>query len=214
MYKVTRVLTLSEGADAAALIQDLAATARNSRRVLDWALAPTLPEANAAGDYIWRLHFANEAGARAWAAGDGLEAHAIMNDPTRVRHVNSGGYVSGRVGSKQTLTRGIYRLLFISLDEAASATDVAQFEYETYEMGLYIPSIVQWRISRISEGSGTGSWTHMWEQEYENLDGLLNTYMLHPHHWAWINRWYDPECAEHVVQTVCQSFCRFDSNTF
>jgi len=214
MYRITNVLTLSERVDAAALIEDLAATTGNSRQVLASALTPTLPEASAAGDYIWRLQFANEAGARAWAAEDGLEANAIMNDPARVRQVNSVGYVGGLSGSKQTLSRGVYRLLMISLGEAANAANVAQFEYETYEMGLYIPSIVQWRISRVSEGSATGPWTHIWEQEYRDSDGLLKTYMLHPHHWGWINRWYDPECAEHIVHNVCQSFCLFDNSAF
>jgi len=214
MYRITKILTLSEGADTAALIHDLAATAGNNRQVLGSALAPTLPEASAAGDYIWRLHFANEAGARGWALADGLEANAIMNDPARVRQVDSVGYMSGRTGSKQTLSRGVYRLLMISLNEAANAADVAQFEYETYEMGLYIPSIVQWRISRVSDGSSAGPWTHIWEQEYRDPDGLLKTYMLHPHHWGWINRWYDPECTEHIVHNVCQSFCLFDNGTF
>jgi len=214
MYRITKVLSLSKGTDAAALIHDLAATAGNSRQVLGSALAPTLPEGRATGDYIWRLHFANEAGARAWAAEDGLEANAIMNNPARVRQVDSVGYAGGRAGSKETLARGVYRLLLLSLDEAASTADVAQFEYETYEMGLYIPSIIQWRISRVSEDSGTAPWTHIWEQEYRDLDGLLKTYMLHPHHWGWINRWYDPECAEHIVHNVCQSFCLFDNSAF
>jgi hypothetical protein len=214
MYRITKLLTLSAGADTAALIHDLRVTTGSSRQVLDSALAPTLPEASATGDLIWRLHFANEADASAWAAEDGRAAQAIMNDRARVREVNSVGYVGGRAGSKQMLERGIYRFLLIRLDEAASSADGAQFEYETYEMGHYIPSIVQWRISRVSEGSGTSAWTHLWEQEYQDLDGLLKTYMLHPHHWAWINRWYDPECPEHIVRTVCQSFCRFDGSTF
>ncbi len=213
-YRVTKILTLAEGADETEMMRDLAATAGNRREVVHSAIGRTLSETNDAATYIWRLHFANEASAHTWALHGGSHADAILNDRLRIRQVDSVGYVGGRAGSKQTLGRGIYRMLLISLKTSAGSADVAQFEHETHEMGHYIPSIVQWRISRVRESSGTSPWTHVWEQEYRDMEGLVRTYMLHPHHWGWINRWYDPECVEHIVGAVSQSFCSFEGSMF
>ena len=98
----------------------------------------------------------------------------------------------------------------ICIKQAPDDAALSRFEFETYEMGLYIPGIVRWRISRVREASGARPWTHLCEQQFRDIDGLLKSYMLHPHHWAWINRWYDPECVEHLVDGYPrQSFCNF-----
>ena len=210
MFRVTKVLTAAEGADTTALINGLSLTARKGLNVLKSTLEPTLPEATTGGDYIWQLQFAGEWEYRAWLDEAGREAASILNDAARVRHVDAVSYKNGRTGSKRRLHRGVYRLLLISVNKAPDAASVAQFEDETYEMGSYIPGILRWRISRVQEASGARPWTHIWEQEYQDLDGFLKSYMLHPHHWAWINRWYDPECVEHMIDNqLCNSFCNF-----
>ena len=42
-------------------------------------------------------------------------------------------------------------------------------------------------------------WTHLWEQEFDRLEGLEQDYMLHPFHWGHVDRWFDPEMPERVV---------------
>ena len=77
-------------------------------------------------------------------------------------------------------------------------------------MGLYIPTIVNWQVSRVLEASGARPWTHVWEQEYEDISGLHGAYMLHPHHWGYIDRWYDPECTDYMIDThLCHTFADF-----
>jgi len=210
MFRVAKVLTVAEGTDPVALADRLSDTADKSRHVLKSALDSTLPEAAAGGDYIWRMQFAGERDYRAWQDDAGREAASILNDPALLRHVDAVSYDEGRSGSKRHLDRGVYRLLLISVDNTPDLASIARFEFETYEMGLYIPGIVRWRISQVKEASGARPWTHIWEQEYQDLDGLLKSYMLHPHHWAWMNRWYDPECVEHMIDNhLCHSFCNF-----
>jgi hypothetical protein len=48
------------------------------------------------------------------------------------------------------------------------------------------------------ERSSSG-WTHVWAQEFASLDGLQTDYMVHPYHWAVVDRWFDPESPERVV---------------
>ena len=53
-------------------------------------------------------------------------------------------------------------------------------------------------------------WTHLWEQEFDSVDGLQVDYMSSPVHWGYIDRWFDPEMPERIVDlwlahTACQA---------
>ena len=60
-------------------------------------------------------------------------------------------------------------------------------------------------------GGATNSphpWTHVGEQEYATLDGLAGTYIMHPQHWSNVERWFDPEYPEWLVDPVLvHTFC-------
>ena len=75
-------------------------------------------------------------------------------------------------------------------------------------MPYYIPAIRNWQLSRAEEATGARRWTHVWEQEYADAGGLMGPYMMHPYHWARIDRWFDPECPDRIVDArLCHSFC-------
>jgi hypothetical protein len=209
MFKLTKLITAAPGADRDALTAALA-EAGAAPEVVRAMLRPTLPGVYNGGDYIWHLQFPDEPAYRAWqAAADGAES--LLCDPKRVAHVDSVAYEGGRSGSKGELARGAYRTLLLSVDRAPSEDAIARFDFETYEMGLYIPSIVNWQVSRVTEAGGARSWTHVWEQEYADIGGLHGAYMLHPHHWGHIDRWYDPECPDYMIDThLCHTFCDFE----
>jgi hypothetical protein len=76
------------------------------------------------------------------------------------------------------------------------ATDQSsRFEADLLEMPAHIPQILNWRLSRALplpwNSAKCAPWTYVWEQEFESLDDLLGPYMLHPDHWAYIDRWFD-----------------------
>jgi hypothetical protein len=178
-------------------------------------LNPTLPGVYNGGDYIWHLQFADESAFRAWQEGPGRTAETVLADPALTAHVDSAAYQGGRSGSKSTdLDQGAYRTLFLSVNKAPSQAAIAKFDFETYEMGLYIPSIVNWQVSRVVEASGSRPWTHVWEQEYADISGLHGAYMMHPHHWGHIDRWYDPECTDYMIDTfLCHTFCNYSGGS-
>jgi len=43
------------------------------------------------------------------------------------------------------------------------------------------------------------TYTHVWEQEFDNLDGLTGEYMNHPVHWGLADAFFDAECPEYIV---------------
>lgn len=156
-------------------------------------LRPTLPGVYNGGDLLLRLRGAATPGAP-------LRQDAIA-------HVDRVIYEDGAGGGEWS-GAGVYRALLLAVKPAASDAMTACFEQELLAMPRYIRSIRAWRLSRVAQASGARAWTHVWEQRYDDLDGLTGEYMLHPYHWAWVDRWFDPESPDWIVDThLCHSFC-------
>jgi hypothetical protein len=106
---------------------------------------------------------------------------------------------------------GIYRCLLLSVMEGAPAAVAAQFERETMGMPGHISTILRWRLARVTAGGGARRWTHVWEQEFADPEGFSGEYMLHPYHWSFIDRWFDIESPERIVdRRICNSLCAID----
>jgi len=205
MFKLTRLVTLADPARLMPLADDLRALARTHEayRIL---VAPTLPGSHFGGDLL--AHFAFDSAAQR----DGFGATLA---PVLAGNAVDGADYQGSPDGKQApdLANGVYRVLLLSVDEGTHPESVVQFEAETRMMPHYIPAIRNWQLSRADAVVGERRWTHVWEQEYAGAEGLLGPYMLHPYHWARIDRWFDPECPERIVDArLCHSFCALEAS--
>jgi hypothetical protein len=123
----------------------------------------------------------------------------------------------------------VKRTLLLRVEQGAPPDRVAAFERELAAMPDHIPAIRNWHFARVAGTCGAGGgpspsgpskrsaqragapvelghaersssgWSHIWAQEFETLDGLQRDYMVHPYHWAVVDRWFDPESPERVV---------------
>lgn len=95
----------------------------------------------------------------------------------------------------------VKRTLLLRVRPDASTDARERFESDLAAMPDHISTIRSWRLSRVM---GTGGhrerWTHAWEQEFASLDGLTGEYMTNPYHWTTVDRWFDPEVPEHIVE--------------
>ncbi|MFD4407498.1 Dabb family protein [Nocardia sp. NPDC058499] len=211
MYKVTCLLHLADPADAMTTEMTVkrltaAAEAVGVRRPL---VARTLPGARNGGDLLAHFRFASKS---QWLSG--REAvHEAMSCPA-IDHIDSAEYHGGHAGSGCADYHGdanpstVYRTLLLRVDDAAAQAEIERFELATLQMPRHIPTIQAWQLSRVDRAGGTSQWTHVWEQEYADVDGLLGPYMKHPVHWALVDQWFDPESPEQIVKDrVCHSFC-------
>jgi len=97
---------------------------------------------------------------------------------------------------------GVKRTLWLQILPDAPDDLVSRFEAETPLLAAAVPAIRNWVWSRIrtrSPNPGPTRFTHLWEQEFETLAGLEVDYMSSPFHWGFIDRWFDPEMPEQVV---------------
>ena len=171
------------------------------------AAAPTMEGSFNGGDAIALFDFADEAAFDS-ARGD-LDAVLKGED---VERADTAFFRHGRSDtSARDLETRVYRALLLCADRPATPEKQARFDAEIVLMPKYIPAIANWRYSEVLESSGERAWTHLWEQEYADVGGLMGPYMMHPYHWARIDRWFDPECPEWLVDTrLCHSFGTFD----
>lgn len=161
---------------------------------LTWDLR--FSEEDAVEDFCERVKRAGEDGIfGALGAELGLLAPRVSSIELAIPEAITGHVgVPGLVGIKRTL----WLRVLPGTDPAASE----RFEAETPMLAAAVPAIRNWQWSRIRVAAPnpmTTRWTHLWEQEFETLAGLESDYMASPCHWGFVDRWFDPEMPDRIV---------------
>ena len=196
MFKQTALINWAgDGGETAraALIERVAqgSGARLSR------FAAALPASHRGGDVVWHLHYDDEA---AWAASGARAALDALEADPLVASVDAVGYAIERLAVPEPgLADGAYRALFLKVDEGTPPEIVTQFADDVAGMQDYIPEIVNWALNPTRMTRGEVAWTHVWEQEFADVGGLTGPYMTSAYHWAWVDRWFDPEMPCRIV---------------
>lgn len=205
MFKATRLIHLpdSDAAASDALVRDL--------RELTSSLAPhrsliqpTLPGVRNGGDVLMHLQFAEQT---AWHEAERdvetlLDAHGATKVDGVEYHGSADGFAEPRSSGS------VYRTLLLRVAPDTPEPAVERFEADLLRMPRHISTIRAWQLSRVTRSTGASPWTHVWEQEFTDLDGLNGPYLMHPVHWAHVDRWFDPEHPDVIVRDrVCHSFC-------
>ena len=102
----------------------------------------------------------------------------------------------------------IKRTLFLQVFPDTALEISEQFERDLMGMPAHIDSIRNWALSRTDNSACPTSWTHVWEQEFQDLSGLQVDYMMHPYHWGLVDGWFDPEFPQAIVDPkVAHVYC-------
>ncbi|KUH81160.1 MULTISPECIES: Dabb family protein [unclassified Mycobacterium] len=205
MFNVIRLIDTVDDAACDRLIYELrsAASTSGAKRAL---IQPTLPGTRNGGDILMHLQFD---GVAQWNSAAGA-FETILADPA-VDHVNGATYTGNLVTASPD--RGsIYRTLLLRVQPGSDEAILRRFEDDLRLLPRYVTSICTWQLSRVDSAVGTSPWTHVFEQEFRDVEGLMGPYLMHPIHWAYVDRWFDPECPECIVRDrVCHSFCRAET---
>jgi hypothetical protein len=200
MYSVTRLLDVAEvDRDRVLAAVRAKATATRARHQL---VEPTLPGVRNGGDILVHLRFDTE---DQWRSVE-TDFATTLTDPAITR-VNGVCY-SGGATPDGAESGTVYRTLLLRVLPGSDARTVARFEDELQLMPRYVKPITAWQLSRVDQPVGTSEWTHVFEQEFTDVDGLMGPYLMHPIHWAVVDRWFDPESPDVIIRDrVCHSFC-------
>lgn len=215
MYEVTRLVSVSDPQDdvaVAGLIHRVKAVAHRcgADRVV---VARTLPGTRNGGDVVIHLGFDS-----AETFGRHRPEIDAVTSGVEVVGVNGAEYEAAGPGLRtSTHAAGrrhplapatIYRALLLRVDADARPHQIEAFERATLTMPDHVTSMQAWQLSPVAVAVGDSEWTHIWEQEFTDLDGLTGQYMNHPIHWGLVDGWFDPESPECIITArVCHSFC-------
>lgn len=206
MFSVIRLIDVAAGDGRARLLAALrrAATKVGAERVL---VEPTLPGVRNGGDILMHLRFSDRS---EW---DVAARHftGILRDPV-VGRVNGATYGGDPTPTDWRGSPGsVYRTLLLRVASGTADATVARFEADLRLMPRYVRSITAWQLSRVEQATGASAWTHVFEQQFTDVAGLTGPYLMHPIHWGYVDRWFDPECPDVIVRDrVCHSFCHSD----
>jgi hypothetical protein len=204
MYSVTRLLDVV--ADERERVLTLARSGANATGARFCLAEPTLTGSRNGGDILIHLRFGER---HEWQAAAECFTAALC-DPAITR-INGAGYQGMPIPSSDGT---VYRALLLRVTPDTHADIVARFENDLRSMARFIPAIRAWQLSRVDEAIGDSPWTHVFEQEFYDVEGLTGPYLMHPIHWAVVDRWFDPECPEVIVRDrLCHSFCQYPSAT-
>lgn len=210
MFVMVKSITFLAGVAESAQAETLALMARAGQHpsvYSAWIGAP-LPHGLNDSDQTWRLRFHDEPAYHAW-----LGTEMVRQVLSRLRldagvHVDGATYNTGRAEILEPgITNGVWRLLMCSVAESASAAARAGFERDQVFVGQYVSTIRNWALSRVIQSEGRRRWTHIFEQEFRDISGFQGEYMAHPIHFGVVDRWYDVECPEHIVDPHLISSC-------
>ncbi|MFJ9854421.1 Dabb family protein [Streptomyces sp. NPDC101150] len=93
----------------------------------------------------------------------------------------------------------VKRTLALTVRPGTPTETVARFEADLTAMPDHIATIRSWALSRVDTTVASSRWTHVWEQEFADVEGLTGEYLLHPYHWTYVDRWFDSELPSAVV---------------
>ncbi|MBU8810225.1 Dabb family protein [Mycolicibacterium goodii] len=198
MFNVTRLIDVAADDRDRILtsLRQAAATTAAHR----WVVESTDPGSRNGGDILAHFRFTDET---QWNRAS--EVAAVLCDPA-IGRVNGVTYHGAPVTAGTT--GSVYRTLLLRVSPGTDPDDVARFENELAAMPRHVNTILSWQLSRVTEAVGDTTWTHVFEQEFTDVDGLMGPYLMHPIHWAVVDRWFDPETTDVIIRDrVCHSFC-------
>ncbi|KRC50127.1 MULTISPECIES: Dabb family protein [unclassified Nocardioides] len=218
VWRETAQLYLPPGAgepEVAALLADLARAA-DLPGVEQSVASPNFVPAYGAGHVTWDLVYPDRATA-AVARKSTLWTDDLL--PALERHCASRSALGldtvGAGAREPDLAGGVKRTALFRLLPGVDAAAAEAFARDTLAMPAHIGAIRNWRLSRAVpldwDATAGEPWTFVWEQEYADLDGLVVDYMVHPHHWAHVDRWFDVESgAQAVDPALCHAFAALE----
>lgn len=163
-----------------------------------------------AGDYTADLHFVDEAAQKSasqqpyWR--DTLQP---LFDRVVERKWQMATQLIGGGMRSPAIKNAIKRTAYFRMLPNVAKDIAANWERMTLEMPAYMATMKNWSLSRALDDH----WTYVWEQEFEKVDDLLGEYMVHPHHWAYVDPWFDHEFKKQAIDSVLShAFCSIESS--
>lgn len=201
MFSGVFAVTFAEGMDDAAKDQFVAdartaAAAVSDVFLADKVLEPPMP----GGDFVCEVGFADQAaydaakGGAAWG-----DLKALMTDPSKVANCEFLAYGEGDLLLQEKENSTCHRILFFSIREGADPAMIEKMEAHMNDMADHVPGLRNCKFARVVEAEGTDEWAYAYECDFDEPMSFLGKYMTTPFHFLYVDKFFEPACAEWVA---------------
>ncbi|MEO5839101.1 MAG: Dabb family protein [Acidimicrobiales bacterium] len=200
----------SSADDLATFERELGAVVGRVPGLTNAHLGRHFPNTVGGGDYTWDLAFAEREQCLPWPDQLRVADHAdlferVVTRADVVQFATTNAHIV-----EPAITDFVKRTLFIEVDRATPPDKAREFDRVLTGMPRYIHAIRNWAYHRVDDEFTIGprQWTHVWEQEFQEVSGLRVDYMVSPYHWGYVDPWFDPESPHRVVAPgVAHVYC-------
>lgn len=201
MFSAVFAVTFAEGMDDAAKDQFVAdartaAAAVSDVFLADKVLEPPMP----GGDFVCEVGFADQAayeaakGSAAWG-----ELKALMTDSSKVANCEFLAYGEGDLRLQEQENSTCHRILFFSIREGADPAMIEKMEAHMNDMADHVPGLRNCKFARVVESEGSDEWAYAYECDFDEPMSFLGKYMSTPFHFLYVDKFFEPACAEWVA---------------
>lgn len=200
MYSAVFMVTFAEQASDAARAsfkQEVKANADALSGVN--IMGDVLPYAFGGGDYLLELGFALKSDYEAakqlpaWAA-----LNALMADTAVVDHFEFVAYGEGNLNITSDQAK-CHRVLIYEIVPDAKPEMLEKMERIMPDMCHYIPGLLNCKLAKVEESSGTMKWGYAFECDFDDPMTFLTNYNYRPYHWSNVDKFFEPSCEEWVA---------------
>ncbi len=215
MFSSLHLLKYADLADAQkeelqAKMQELA-SAVNDVCLVSALLEGSMP----AYDLMVEIGFADQAAYEEAKTGDAYQALlAAVNDTANFSVYEFAAYGSDR--ENFTDRQGICHrvLIFHMLPEFHTEELEKMLVENIVRFPTFVPKMVNCKLSKIVETSGTNHWDYAFECDYEEIMDYFGQYLMTPYHWGFIDRFFEPSAKEFFIDPNLASVYCFAPTPF
>ncbi len=170
-----------------------------------------LPYAFGGGDYFAEIGFQSQTDYEAAKAGtDWAELLSLLNNTIVIDHFEFVAYGEGRLNITGDQA-ACHRVLIFEIIPDADPAALEKMETIMPDMCLYIPGLINCKLAKVVESSGSMNWSYAFECDFDDPMTFLTNYNYRPYHWANVDKFFEPACSEWVADpNLCTPYIAAD----
>lgn len=200
MFSALFMITYAEGAGEeakGAFAQEAAAAAQAVSSV---NIATETLGVMPGGDYFIEVGFEDqEAYEQAKSTDSWAALLGLLDDGSLISACEFAAYGEGALLLQEKERSGCHRVLMFDLIDDPDPAMVTKMESVMLDMADHVPGLLNCKFARVVEASGTHDWKYAYECDFDDPSTFTGKYLTTPFHFCYIDKFFEPACAEWVV---------------
>ena len=212
MYSAVFMITFAAGADDAARASFKEAVKAKADALSSVnIMGDVLPYAFGGGDYFLELGYALKSDYEAAKQqSEWQELQELLADAQVIDHVEFVAYGEGTLNITSDKA-ACHRVLIYEIVPDAKPEMLEKMEKIMPDMCKYIPGLLNCKLAKVEESSGTMNWGYAFECDFDDPMTFLTNYNYRPYHWSHIDKFFEPSCEEWVADpNLCTPYIAAD----